>query len=246
VAAAVISINRHADLLGKLSAFVCPTAFSREKLVEVGVPEERIFVKPHFIDASKIQPRFGRGSYVLYLGRLSAEKGLWTLVRALAGMSNINLKIVGSGPLESDLRTYTKEKGLNHIELLGFKEGPEKWELLLNSLLLIVPSEWYETFGLVVLEAYSAGKPVIGSNLGGLPFVIENGMSGLLFQSGSSDDLREKVSYLLGRPDEVERMGRYGRELVDTKYCPEESYRNIKTIFSRAISGDLSGESFRA
>lgn len=204
--------------------------------MEVGVPEEKLFVKPHFIDASQIQPRFGQGNYVLYLGRLSAEKGLWTLVRAVAGMRDVELKIAGSGPLENDLRTYIQEKELRHIQFLGFKEGPEKRELLLNSSFLVVPSEWYETFGLVVLEGYSAGKPVIGSNLGGLPFVIENGKSGLLFQAGYREDLREKISYLLDRPDEIETMGRYARKLVDTKYHPEESFRMLKSIFSRVIS----------
>ena len=236
IAASAISIGRHANVLDKVSAFICPTAFSKEKLIEAGLSEERIFVRSHFIDACHIQPSFGTGSYLLYLGRLSAEKGLWTLVRALADMKNVGLKIVGSGPLERELRSYIDEKRLNHIELLGFKEGADKWELLLNSSFLIIPSEWYETFGLVVLEAYSAGKPVIGSNLGGLPFVIEDGLSGLLFQPGNSDDLREKVSYLLNRPDEAERMGRRARQLIDTKYHPDEGYRNLKAIFSRVVS----------
>jgi glycosyltransferase involved in cell wall biosynthesis len=236
VAASVIAINRRAGLLNKLSAFVCPTEFSKQKLIEVGVPEQKLFIKPHFIDASQIQPRFGQGNYVLYLGRLSAEKGLWTLVQTLAGMRDITLRIAGSGPLENHLRAYIREKELKHIEILGFKAGPEKWELLQNSLFLVVPSEWYETFGLVVLEAYSAGKPVIGSNLGGLPFVIENGKSGLLFQSGNSDDLREKILYLLEKPDEIETMGRYGRELVETKYHPEESYRTLRSVFSSVLS----------
>src|SRR5260370_19246436 len=126
----------------------------------------------------------------------------------MAGMKDVILKIAGTGPLENHLRAYVREKELKHIEILGFKAGSEKWELLQNSSFMVVPSEWYETFGLVVLEGYSAGKPVIGSNLGGLPFVIENGKSGLLFQSGNSDDLREKISYLLDRPNEIETMGR--------------------------------------
>lgn len=238
VASSVIGFGRFSGMLERISAFVCLTEFSRMKLIEAGVPEEKIFIKPHCIDISEIRPKSGDGDHILFLGRLAPEKGIWTLIRACSELGEVPLKIVGTGPLEHDLRRYVREKRLRNVEIVGFKSGSEKWDLLLNSLFVVVPSEWYETFCLVVMEAYAAGKPVIGSNLGSLPFVIENGKSGILFTAGDSTDLREKITHLLEHPSERSRMGEYGRRVVGSKYDPESVYRSLIGIFSHVISSN--------
>lgn len=230
---ASIGLNRSAGMLRKIGAFICLTEFMKLKLLEVGIPKHKLFVKPNFVDAAGVTPFPGYGNYVAYLGRLSAEKGVWTLVRAFEVLKDPLLKIAGTGPLEAALKDYVRARGIKNIEFVGFKTGVEKWELLRGSLFSVVPSEWYETFGMVVLEAYAAGKPVIGSNLGSLPYVIEDRRSGLLFQPGNVNDLAEKVGHLLAKPAELETMGRYARKLVETKYSPEESYRNLIGIFDR-------------
>lgn len=222
-----------AGMLRKMSAFICLTEFARLKLLEAGVPEDKLFIKPNFIDAARITPCPGDGKYVVYLGRLSSEKGVWTLVRAFEALKDPLLKIAGTGPLEAVLKGYVRERGITNIEFVGFKAGLEKLELLRGSLFSVVPSEWYETFALVALEAYAAGKPVLASNLGSLPYVVENGRSGLLFEPGNASDLADKTRDLIGRPNVLETMGRYGRRLVDTKYSPEQSYRDLMAIFER-------------
>lgn len=228
-----IGLNRSARMTHKIAAFICMTGFLKEKLLEVGIPEEKIFVKPHFLDASQVVPTPGAGGdYVLYLGRLSAEKGIWTVIQAFEQLKKFRLKVVGTGPLEDKLREYVRDKGLKNIELLGFRDGSEKWELLRNSLFTVVPSIWYETFGLVVLEAFAAGKPVVGSRLGSLPYIIEQNKSGILFEPGCVEDLVRKVGYLLNRPDEVDRMGRYARSVVETNYSPAACYQRLMGIFS--------------
>jgi glycosyltransferase involved in cell wall biosynthesis len=231
--ATALGIGRLGGILKKIDAYVCLTEFAKRKLLDVGIGEERIFVRPNFIDASQVVPSPGDGKYVLYLGRLSREKGLWTLVRAFERLRSVELKVAGTGPLESQLRAYVREKGLTNIEMLGFRVGSQKWELLSNSLLTIVPSECYEMFPMVTLEAYAAGKPVVGSNLGGLPYVIEDGKTGLLFEPGNVGDLISKIRYLLDRPAERQRMGECGRQLVETRYSPERSYRTLMSIFSQ-------------
>lgn len=236
VAASVMSAARRNRVLDLVPLFVCPTVFSREKLIEGGLPPAKIRIKPHFVDASAIAPRFTPGDYVLYLGRLSPEKGVLGLVQALAGERDIRLKIAGAGPLEAELRGFLREKRLPHIELVGFKAGAEKWDILRNSSCVVLPSECYETFGLSALEAYASGKPVIASRLGALPFVVEDGKSGLLFEAGNHVELRGRIRNLLAHPFEAERMGRYGRMLVDTKYRPSESYRTLADIFASAVS----------
>jgi glycosyltransferase involved in cell wall biosynthesis len=232
VASSSIALHRFTGGLDKVDGYICLTEFTRQKLLEVGVASEKLFLKPNFIDASQVSPSPGGGDYVLFLGRLSEEKGLWTLIRAFEALPHLPLKIAGTGPLEDDLRRYVSQKNLRHIELVGFKNGQEKWDLLLGSLFVVVPSEWYETFCLVVLEAYAAGKAVLASRLGSLPYVVEQGETGRLFEAGNSEDLAAKVSEMMQQGDELRLMGKYGRQLAETKYSPEQNYRRLMDIFS--------------
>jgi len=233
--AVALGFNRASGALRKLN-FVATTAFSKQKLMEVGVPEERVFIKPHFIEANAVCPDYRTGDYVAFLGRVSAEKGVWTLVKAFERMREINLKIIGTGPLEGALRGYISERGMSNVQLVGFKTGTEKWDLLKGSMFSVFPSTSYETFGKAVVEAYAAGKCVIGSNLGGIPYVIEDGKSGLLSEPASVGDLVEKVRFLADRPAEIDRMGRYGRRLAETRYSPDENYRALRRIFESVLA----------
>jgi len=237
VCSAALAINRFAGMLDKISAFLCLTEFSRQKLLQVGVPAEKLFVRPHFIDCTQIRPRFGGGGYILYLGRLSEEKGLWTLLRAASRLKDVEFKIAGRGPLENSLRRLATEQGLTNVEFVGAKTVREKWDLLCDCLCVVVPSECYETFGMVVLEAYAAGKPVIGSDLGSLPFVIEDGNSGLLFRCGNAEELADKARYLISDSTARQRMGKHGRRLVETRYSPAEGYKALMQVFNRVAGG---------
>ncbi len=232
LSASIVAGARYGGGLDKISAFLCPTEFSRKKLLEAGIPGDRIFVRPHFFDGSSVVPRPGAGSYVLYLGRLSSEKGIWTLLRTFEQLRHVNLKVVGTGPLEHELRRYVEERDLENVEIVGFKSGEEKWDLILKCSFAVVPSECYETFCLVVLESYAAGKPVVGSRLGSLPYLIDDGETGLLFEPGSTDELKEKITSLLARPIEIEEMGRRARNLLLTRYRAENSYGVLMDVFS--------------
>jgi glycosyltransferase involved in cell wall biosynthesis len=228
-----LGFNRMAGVLRKIDAIICLTEFSRQKLLEIGMPERKLHIKPNFIDPSVTSASPGKGNYVLYLGRLSSEKGLWTLVRGFERLSGVKLKIMGTGPLEISLRKYIEECGIKNIELVGFKEGSDKWQILRESLFVVLPSEWYEGFPMVALEAFAAGKPVVASNLGSLPFVIEDGKSGILFEPGNVEDLIEKVNHLLANPSEIAAMGLHARGLVETKYSPDRSYKTLLDISSK-------------
>ena len=175
--------------------------------------------------------------YVLYMGRLSPEKGCWTLIRAFEQLPKVPLKILGAGPMEQELSDYVREKRIGNIEFLGFKSGAEKWQILRNSLCLVMPSEWYENFPVTALEAFMACKPIVAARLGGLPYIVEEGKSGLLFEAGNIGELSQKIQYLVDRPEEAARMGEWGRGLSETKYGPEQGYRNLMNIFSQVQSG---------
>jgi glycosyltransferase involved in cell wall biosynthesis len=231
--ASSIGLNRLSGMLEKISAFVCLTNFLKEKLMEAGIPEAKIFIRPNFMNASPVAPIYGKGKYALYLGRISPEKGMWTLVRAFQRLKGIRLKIAGTGPIEADLGEYLKTNALENIELVGFVKGEDKCKLLADSLFVVLPSECYETFGIVVLEAFAAGKPVVASNIGSLPYVIEDGKSGVLFEPGNVEDLIEKVNHLVANPSDIAAMGLHARGLAETKYSPDRSYETLLDIAAK-------------
>jgi glycosyltransferase involved in cell wall biosynthesis len=138
--------------------------------------------------------------------------------------------------MEQELRDYIRDRGIRNIELLGFKSGDEKWQILRNCLCLVLPSEWYENFPVTVLEAYMASKPMVASRMGGLPYIVEDGKSGLLFEAGKAEDLAKKIQYLVDHLDEAAHMGACGRSLSETKYGPKQGYDNLMNIFSQVQS----------
>ncbi len=231
--ALTLGANRLAGMVNKITGFICLTEFFKIKMLEAGVPENKLFVRPNFVYAPSLSPAASDGKYAIYMGRLSPEKGCWTLIRAFEQLPHIPLKILGTGPLEQELQDYVRQKGIGNIQFLGFKSGEEKWQLLRNSLCLVVPSEWYENFPVTVLEAFMAAKPVIASRMGGLPYIVEDGQCGLLFEAGKVNELIQKIQYLVDDPANATRMGACGRRLSETKYGPEQGYSNLMAIFSQ-------------
>ena len=205
--------------------------------MEAGVAEKKIFIRPNFISAPTWNSsQQGEGDYVVFLGRLSKEKGVHTLLRAFEKLPDVKLKIVGSGGIEDELKAYVQQKGLRNIEFLGHKSGDEKWAVLRGALFAVVPSEWYENFPISVLEHYAASKPVIASRIGGLPYIVEDGKTGYLHEAGNADDLASKVRQMLSDPGHAAKMGRIGRELVETRYGAEQGYTNLMNIFSKVVA----------
>ena len=177
-----------------------------------------------------------REPYALYLGRLSAEKGVDTLLKAMAGLPELQLKIAGAGPQRQELQAAAKRHSPHQIEFVGHVTGQEKWRLLQQATVTVVPSRCYETFSIIILESLVAGTPVLASNLGSLPYVLENNRNGLLFRHGDSDDLRQKLSWLANHPQEAFALGRYGRSTVEKHYSTSAFYQALMTIYNQVIA----------
>lgn len=128
--------------------------------------------------------------YYLYFGRLSYEKGVKTLLKAFKDLPKSHLKVVGAGPKENELRAFVAENKMQNVEFIGYKRGEELNDLVRNAYFIIVPSEWYENNPMTIIEAYSAGVPVIASNIGGIPEIVENGRTGFLFEGGEINSLK--------------------------------------------------------
>ena len=228
--AAATSYCRRSGALQKVDAFLCLTEFGRDLLTGLGVPPNKLFVRPNSIDASQILASTKVGDYIAFIGRLSSEKGLRTLLRAFDQLDGVKLKIAGTGPMEEELRAYVSDKQNHNVELVGFVADEQKWEFIRQSRFVVVPSECYETFGMAIVEAYAAGKPVIASNLGGNGSLVETGTTGLLFKPGDSSDLARQIDALWRAPETVERMGACARSVVEERFSRAAVYRQLISI----------------
>src|SRR5271167_4536923 len=180
--ASSLFLNRQLGLSRKIGGYICLTDFTKNLLLEAEVPERKLYVCPNSIDTSTYAQRFGGGGYVLYLGGLYRDKGALTAAKAFAKLPHIPFKFVGTGAAEEELREFVTSNRLSNVELVGFKGGEEKLEYVRNSMFTVVPSHFYETFGMVVLEAYASGKPVVASATGSLPYIVQPEETGLLFK----------------------------------------------------------------
>jgi glycosyltransferase involved in cell wall biosynthesis len=206
---------------------VAISQFVRTKHIEAGLSPERVLVKPHFTWPSP--RREGPGEFFLYLGRLSPEKGVGTLLEAWRRIE-ARLVVVGDGPDREELRSLAPPN-------VDFREpvAPELVpDLLLGARAVMAPSLSHEGAGRVILEAYAAGVPVIASRAGGLPEVVRDGTTGLLVPSGDPGAWVDGVRRLLD--DSLsERMGRAGQTLWQERYNPERGLASLEDAYSRAL-----------
>jgi glycosyltransferase involved in cell wall biosynthesis len=188
-------------------------------------------------DIEKTIPEPKKGSYFLFFGRLSKEKGVKTLFSAwLSKERNSVLKVVGTGEMYSELKQMTSN---SEIDMLGYKSGMELNNLIKNASFIIVPSEWYENNPLTIIEAYANGKPVIGANIGGIPEIIEDGNTGYLFEMKSITDLSMKIE-IADSIDKKEytRLSKNARIFSEKYFNPEDHYNSLFKIYNNTISNN--------
>ena len=215
--------------------YICPSEFYRKKFLEFGIPENKVVHIPNFIDIKQFEPCYETQDYFVYMGRLSEEKGIMTLVKAMRDVKTSKLCILGAGPLEEELRKEVEDYGIDNIEFLGFKTGKELENVIKNSKFIVVPSEWYENCPMSVIEAMAYGKPVLGSNLGGIPELIQNEITGLIFNAGNEKDLANKLNYLLNNPLECQYMGKEGRVRAEKLYDKEIHFEKINELYKSLL-----------
>lgn len=172
--------------------FVCPSRFMAEKMAQGGFSKDKLKVLCNFIDIEKCRKDdYAKDDYYCYVGRLSHEKGVGTLVEAAARLP-YKLKIIGGGPLSEELRIKSEElKG--NVEFLGFRQWDDIKNIVGKAKFTVIPSEWYENNPLSVIEAECLGMPVLGARIGGIPELIDEDMNGMTFESGNADDLAGKI-----------------------------------------------------
>jgi len=225
--------NYITNIYENIDLFIAPSNFLRKKFIQFGFPQHKIVHLPNFTNKStEITCRpANNDAYILYFGRLSPEKGLLTLLNAMKLLPNIKLKISGQGSQENQLKKFIQENSLDNITFLGFNKGDSLKKLISQSTLIIIPSEWPENFPISILEAFSLGKPVIASNIGGLPELVQNNQTGLLFEPGNYIDLKNKIEQLLNNPLKIQKMGKIAQEAIKNNYSSEIHYKKIIKIY---------------
>jgi glycosyltransferase involved in cell wall biosynthesis len=217
-----------------IDVFIALNEFCRRKFIEGGLPEDKILIKPHFVSPDP-GLREGRGEYALFVGRLSEEKGLRTLFKAWRRLGALPLVIAGDGPLMGLVRSAAGRSSGAQLRVLGRCAREEVFRLMKRARFLVFPSESYETFGLVLIEAFACGLPVLASRLGAAEDLVRDGSTGLLYACGEADDLAEKAGWLWTRPGEGERMGRQARKEYEVKYTAERNYGRLMEIYKIAL-----------
>jgi len=217
-----------------VDVFIAYSKFAHNKFIQGGLPANKIAFKTNFLHPAPC-PGQGKGGYGLFVGRLSPEKGLSTLLAAWETLgSKVPLKIVGDGPLSQQVAEAVER--VPGVEWLGLQSLTKVYELMGEAAFLVFPSEWYETFGRVAIEAFAKGTPVIAADIGAVAELVDHGRTGLRFRPGDPEDLRAKVEWTLAHPGELAQMRREARVEFEAKYTAEQNYQILMSIYERAIS----------
>jgi glycosyltransferase involved in cell wall biosynthesis len=215
-----------------VALFICPSQFLAKKLADGGIPESKIRILPNYINLDSYSPAAETGRYGVFLGRLSPEKGLPTLLAAAAIARSVPLVIVGEGPQRESLERQAATQGLSQVTFTGHKLDAELREIVRGAAFLVLPSECYENCPMVVFEAGGMARPVIASDIGGVPELIHDDDNGLLFSPGDAAQLAEMMLRLFADARLCAEMGRRNRERVEC-LC-QDHYERLMALYQEA------------
>jgi glycosyltransferase involved in cell wall biosynthesis len=215
-----------------VSCFITPTEFSGRWLTtHAGIPAGDVVTIPYVFDLPDDAADAGAGEYVAYAGRFAPEKGLSTLAGA-ARLTGLPFRLAGDAPTLNDV------DGLDNVAVVVTRSRAELLDFYRGARMLVVPSLWFETYPMVIGEAMSHGLPVIASRIGGLPEIVENGVTGLLFEPGDHQDLAAKIRSLWRDPDLSRRLGAGGRAKIRRTSQKEVVVRQLLATYERLRSAD--------
>jgi glycosyltransferase involved in cell wall biosynthesis len=236
VLAGMITLHRGLGTYrNKITRYIALNEFCRQKFIEGGLPAKRIVVKPNFVDSSALifplafSAADASSQGFLYVGRLSAEKGIETLAAAFKNLTHASLRVAGTGPQAALL------DGVTGLEMLGVLSSENVLDEMRQASALVMPSIWYENFPRTLVEAFACGLPVIASHIGALAELVEDGVTGLLFEPGNASDLAEKLQWAQQNAEKMRQMGQNARKRYEADYSAEKNYGQLMAIYSDAI-----------
>ncbi|MEA3298606.1 MAG: glycosyltransferase family 4 protein [Pseudomonadota bacterium] len=229
----------------RVDAFIALSEFQRQRMVDGGLPAAKVFVKPNFYPGDPAPvPWRERDDQVVFAGRLTGEKGVATLVEAWRHWrgregATPTLNILGDGPLRASLAHAAS--GLP-VQFLGQRTKADTEDCIRRAKLLVLPSEWFEGFPMVIREAFAFGTPVAVSDLGPLPAIVAHGVSGLVFPAANPTALADTLAKAWQNPGELERLGHGARAEFEAKYTAERNYQQLLGIYRAAIAAAAAGQ----
>lgn len=226
-----------------VDCFVALSRFAQQKLIQYGWPEEKVTYLPNCVDLPAYKIKSTHQRYVLFLGALSDKNGALNLVKAMRHLPAVKLKVAGRGEQEKAIRDYIRENGMDNVELLGFITGGELEGALADCEFLVFPSNCYHNCPMSILESFAHHKPVVASNLGSVPELVRDGVTGLLFEPGDEDALVERIMSLWETPLLARRLGRNARKMAQRDFSPGEHYSRLLGIYEGLIQNPESADS---
>lgn len=233
-------VHRYMHLFKHVDYFLCPSEFLYKKFYEFNFFRDKLAVTnlcfnfENTADNSQAKPN---EKYILYIGRLEKIKGIITLLKSLVGL-DIPLKILGKGELQGEIEAFINEHNLTTVELLGHKNQEDVYNLINNAEFTVCPSEWYENYPFSVIEAMYFKKAIIGANIGGIPELLLNERTGLLFEPFNDQDLREKIVRLWNDDALKKELGENAFNFISHQVSYGRHYTILKDIF-RKVNLDL-------
>jgi glycosyltransferase involved in cell wall biosynthesis len=218
--------------------FITPSVFFKSTAQSFGIPAKQLLHIPYPLYPQEHAASQGDRGYLAYIGRLSHEKGLPTLLRAMRQLPQAQLLIVGEGKMRPALERKAAEWKLTNVQFAGYLTGQALKNTLAQARFTVLPSEWYENFPFSILESLAAGKPVVASRIGGIPELIDEGQDGLLFTPGDADELAACLRRLWHDPRETQRMGLNGRRKALARYNPEHHYRRLYRLYEKLVHNE--------
>jgi glycosyltransferase involved in cell wall biosynthesis len=215
-----------------VTIFVTPTKFIKQWLIKAGFNEDKFAVIPNMVKSPACEREFSGKDYVAYVGRISPEKGVDTILKAASFLPDIKIKIAGDGP---SLEEY-KKIAPHNTEFIGLLNRKKVSAFYSKARFVIVPSKCFEVFPLVTAEAMSHGLPVVASNVGGLPEIVDDGVTGLLFRPEKADDLAKKIKILWNNKGLCKRMGKVAQNMFNLRYCEDAYYRRLIKVYKNLVS----------
>lgn len=221
-----------------VDTFVAPSQFLKQKLVQHGI-KNRIVQIPNFLHVDQYAPQFDSDDYFVFFGRLVETKGIRTLLEAMRQVKGADLYVAGTGELLPELEAYKATHGLDNVHFLGYLGQEKLMPLLKNGRFSVIPSEWYENYSMAILESMASGTPVVGANIGGIPELVIDGETGLLFESGNAAQLAEKINLLLANPTLTTKLAKGARAFVEKTNNATRFYEATLSLYQEFVTQPL-------
>lgn len=219
-----------------VTRYIVPTDHAKVKFIRAGLPANKLVVKPNFVDPDPGE-KLAAGEYALFIGRIDQTKGTRVLLDAWKRLpGKYPLHVVGDGPDRQWMEAQVRESRLSEVTFRGRLSHAEALEVVKGARFTVMPSIWYETFGLCIIESFACGTPVLCSSLGAMSEIVDDRVTGLHFRPGDPEDLAKKVAWAWTHPSELARMGAMARRKYESDYSAAKNYSLLMGIYEQAMA----------